>query len=193
MTKRKFYCYVDESGQDTKGRLFVVSVVIGNREIRDSLENILEEIELSSGKRKKKWQKTTFQHRNAYLEKIIILKELHHALFTAHYETTKEYEALTTYTVAQAVNSYAANAEYKVTIIIDGLTTASRQRVMRHLHQLKIKYQKVVLGARDQSSALLRLADALAGLARDYHEGNTNAKKWIKAFIKMGLLTNLKD
>ncbi len=28
MTIKKLYCYVDESGQDTKGDIFVVSVVV---------------------------------------------------------------------------------------------------------------------------------------------------------------------
>ena len=29
---QKFYCYVDETGQDTQGELFIVSVVIADQE-----------------------------------------------------------------------------------------------------------------------------------------------------------------
>ncbi|MFL5243708.1 MAG: hypothetical protein ACJ8FY_16520 [Gemmataceae bacterium] len=54
-------------------------------------------------------------------------------------------------------------ADYRVTIVIDGLSAVSRQRITRDLRRLKIIYDKVV-GGREQSSALLRLADALAGL-----------------------------
>ncbi|MFQ5617229.1 MAG: hypothetical protein ACE5GO_12325 [Anaerolineales bacterium] len=39
----KIYCYIDESGQDTKGAFFVVSVVIADQELdlwRETCENI---------------------------------------------------------------------------------------------------------------------------------------------------------
>lgn len=39
--KQKLYCYVDETGQDTEGRLFLVSVVVTDAFagfIRDALE-----------------------------------------------------------------------------------------------------------------------------------------------------------
>ena len=28
MVTKKIYCYVDETGQDTKGKLFIVSIVV---------------------------------------------------------------------------------------------------------------------------------------------------------------------
>jgi hypothetical protein len=31
---RKLYCYVDESGQDTEGKIFVVSIVITEDQLR---------------------------------------------------------------------------------------------------------------------------------------------------------------
>lgn len=31
-SKQKLYCYVDESGQDTKGKLFVVGIVVTGNE-----------------------------------------------------------------------------------------------------------------------------------------------------------------
>jgi hypothetical protein len=151
--KRKFYCYVDESGQDTSGQLFVVSVIVTGREARDQLERGLEQLEQSSGKR------------------------------------TSEYEALTTLTIAEAVNA-VAKADYRVTIVIDGLSTASRQRVTRELRRLKIAYDKVV-GGREQSSALLRLADALAGLMRDFWEGQSYARDAYNNLVRDRLLVDL--
>ncbi len=44
MDKIKFYCYVDETGQDTAGRFFLVSVVLIDSGKKDELENQLEEI-----------------------------------------------------------------------------------------------------------------------------------------------------
>lgn len=50
---QKIYCYVDETGQDTKGELFLVSVVIAKDE-RDNLIEKLEEIERSTRKRRRR-------------------------------------------------------------------------------------------------------------------------------------------
>lgn len=111
------------------------------------------------------------------------------APFAAKYEASDEYEALTTLTIAQAVN-IVARADYRVTIVIDGLSAASRQRVTRDLRKLKITYDKVV-GGREQSSALLRLADALAGLMRDFWEGQPYAADCYRNLIKQGLLVDL--
>ena len=49
--KRKLYCYVDETGQDTKGKLFIVSVII-TKEDRDEINKFLQEIETKRGKDK---------------------------------------------------------------------------------------------------------------------------------------------
>jgi hypothetical protein len=187
--KRKFYCYVDESGQDTAGHLFVVSVVVAGREARDQLEKVLEELEQSSGKREKKWQAAKFDQRVSYLAGLSAIRELHRHLFAAKYEASKEYEALTTLTIAQAINT-VAKTDYRVTIIIDGLSAASRQRVTRDLRKLKITYDKVV-GGREQSSALLRLADALAGLMRDFWEEQPYAADCCHNLIQNGLLVDL--
>src|SRR5260370_7313012 len=102
--KHKFYCSVDECGQDTAGRIFVVSIVVAGRESRDLLEKALEEIEQSSGKRAKKWQAAKFEQRLSYLAEVSQLHELQQHLFAAKYETSKEYDLLTTLTIAQAVN-----------------------------------------------------------------------------------------
>jgi hypothetical protein len=44
---QKLFCYVDETGQDTQGRLFVVSVVITDQE-RDLFRQTCEDIEQTS-------------------------------------------------------------------------------------------------------------------------------------------------
>ena len=50
---QKIYCYVDETGQDTLGELFIVSVVVNSAD-RDALVAVLEKIERTSGKGKVK-------------------------------------------------------------------------------------------------------------------------------------------
>ncbi len=53
---QRLFCYVDESGQDTEGQLFIVSVVLAQAE-RDSLISLWEQIEQQSGKGSSKWVK----------------------------------------------------------------------------------------------------------------------------------------
>jgi len=55
---QKLYCYVDESGQDTEGRLFLVSVLLTSSE-REGLRGRLREIEQTSGKGTRKWTRST--------------------------------------------------------------------------------------------------------------------------------------
>lgn len=51
----KYYCYIDESGQHTMGKMFVVSIIIPSE--REEIEKKLIEIENESGKNKVKWIK----------------------------------------------------------------------------------------------------------------------------------------
>mgnify|MGYP001561723993 CR=1 FL=1 len=55
MNKNKLYCYVDENGQDTKGKIFIVSVVVTTKE-RNELLILCEHLEKITGKRKDKWR-----------------------------------------------------------------------------------------------------------------------------------------
>jgi len=41
MAVKKLYCYIDETGQDTLGKIFIVSVIITESE-RDALRKKLE-------------------------------------------------------------------------------------------------------------------------------------------------------
>ena len=67
MGKQKLYAYVDESGQDTKGGIFVVSIVVLENE-RDAVRERLEEIEQRTGKGAVKWHKSKHEFRRAYIE-----------------------------------------------------------------------------------------------------------------------------
>lgn len=73
---QKLYCYIDESGQDTKGILFVVSILVLEHE-RDILLKDLEDVEQKSNKRNVKWHKARPQFRQAYIELLLSCVELH--------------------------------------------------------------------------------------------------------------------
>lgn len=67
---QKYYCYVDESGQDTTGKLFVVSVII-EREDRNDVISVCEEIEKETKKGLTKWIKSRDEFNYAYMDCIL--------------------------------------------------------------------------------------------------------------------------
>ncbi|NQU82537.1 MAG: DUF3800 domain-containing protein [Parcubacteria group bacterium] len=186
--KEKLYCFVDESGQDTKGVLFLVTVVITNKISKEKIEKELLKIEDMIGK-KIKWHGVSFEQRVDYLEAVLDIKEIKSSIFYSIYKTTKEYTSLTTYTIAKAIG-VKAKKPYEATIIIDGLNEKERQRTKVGLRQLGVKYKKV-RGIKDESSPLVRLADALAGFVRDYEEGQSYAKPIFNRFLVKKILTKL--
>mgnify|MGYP000732879227 CR=1 FL=1 len=60
---KKLYCYVDESGQDTKGALFFVSIILTRAE-NNNLREKLEKIEQQSDKGKAQMDKIQAQAEN---------------------------------------------------------------------------------------------------------------------------------
>lgn len=100
--KQKIYAYVDESGQDTGGEMFFVSVIIAGAE-RDLLRKHLQDIELKSGKRDKKWTRSTPLQRESYLRAVFGLPEFHGRLYYSHYQNTKTYLDLTIFSTAKAL------------------------------------------------------------------------------------------
>lgn len=183
----KLYCYVDETGQDTEGELFLVAVVLKDISELETLEKKLEEIEARSGKKQFKWKKVNQKIKKRYLEELIQVKELKNAIFYATYQASKEYSKLTSFTIAKAVLA-KESTNYTVTVIIDGLNDRERNIVREELKKLKIKYRKI-RGMRDEQSIFLRLSDAMAGFLREVYEGEEYAKQFMKRFEKATIVT----
>ena len=74
MTTQKLYCFVDETGQDTKGDFFLVAVVLKEAEDLQLLQDKLEEIEETS-KKNLKWSRSSFKVREIYLKQLMTLKQ----------------------------------------------------------------------------------------------------------------------
>jgi hypothetical protein len=187
--EQRLFCYVDESGQDTKGQLFLVSVVITDHEY-DTFAQELERIEQTSGKDVIKWHKTTFTRRLAYIKAVLTRATFAETIFFSHYAQTKEYVDLTVYTTAKAILAKAAQGEYRATVTVDGLSGVEIRRFIKGLRQLNIKVNKV-RGARDESDPIIRLADAIAGFVRDYIEGKPYAQDLYKQAVANGIITEV--
>ncbi len=187
---QKLYVYVDESGQDTKGRFFLVAVVIAEGKLKESVRLKLEAIEKESGKRLLKWRSIKLKHREDYLRRVAGISELSGAISYAVFGDTKEYLDLTASTIGKAILA-RREKKFQAIVIVDGLNKVERQLVSRRLKALGVGRKKV-RGARFRSDAFIRLADALAGFLRDYEEGQPHAKRLFEYLGRSVIIKKIK-
>lgn len=179
MDLKKFYCYVDETGQDTKGELFLVTVIIEISTDLQTLQDKLFKIEKFS-KKKHKWSKSSFKVRQIYLKQILTIKEVKNTIYYSIYNDTKSYIKLTALTIAKAISAKKLR-NYTANILIDGLNQKSMYQIRNELKKLKISYTRI-RGLKDEQDVILRLADNITGLLRDFVEKKEYANKIINKF-----------
>jgi len=190
MDKLKLYCYADETGLDTKGEFFLVSVVALEGELREAAEASLERIETRTKKYNRKWGGTKHNIRIDYLRDILQIKQLSGSIFYATYRGRTNYIPLIAQTIIRVIR-LKAYGNYQATIIIDGINEAEQKLVSRLLKESHIRYNKV-RGPKDESTALLRLADAMAGFLRDYHERKDYTDKLYRTFQRQEFICEVK-
>ena len=184
----KFYCYVDETGQDTKGELFIVSVIITEKE-QQNLRDMLRFAEQESKKKSKKWIKTKKEVKQKYFNQIISNNFFRDRIFLVIYKQGKDYVERTLNAVTKVVFKMVGskNRNYEVIIYVDGLSKAGRTKFATGLRQSNIKVKKV-RGVRDESEIFIRLADAMAGFARDYLEKEKYAQDFCNRAVKRKII-----
>jgi hypothetical protein len=169
---QKLYCYVDETGQDTKGQFFLVCLVVTSSE-RETLRAALTQLEARSGKHKLKWTKATLAQKQAYISAALSLSDLKGKLLVAEYQRRTDYLNCTIEAIAKGV-ARVAQSGYRAIVLIDALGKHQRKAVGAKLRRAHVHIEKV-RGIRDEVDEFIRLADAVAGFARDYREGKTYA------------------
>lgn len=179
----KFYIFVDESGQDTAGRFFIVGLVAVQGPV-EPLRRVCEDVEERPGKEVRKWSKTSVTRRAAYLGELLSHAELRGALWYAVFNGRRDYPACTVEAVAAVLTQLqAADA----TVFIDGLTRAAQQQVGRALRRMGCPVGKV-RGCEDERDALMRRADALCGFVRAQLDGEAEfAALWADAARRRAL------
>lgn len=183
---QKYFCYVDETGQDTKGDLFIVSVVVTAGE-RETLLNLCERIETETGKGQVKWIKANYRKRVAYMQRIIASPILHGKLNVAIHHASRDYFELTIETIAKTFKQID-DKNYKATVLIDGLPRAHELQARQQLGRLGIHAKKVRGVKKDENDALIRLADALCGFARGAIEEQPEMRELFDRAIRLGML-----
>lgn len=188
--KQKLYCYVDENGQDTKGDIFIVSVVVTGKE-RDYLLKLCEEIEEKSGKRQDKWGKAKYKRRLEYIRRVLSNKSFKEKLRYCVYHNQPTYDLATITGIAKAVH-FKEPDNYTTLVYVDGLSKTKRQEYGSELRKLGVHTRKVQGVNKDENNALIRLADAVAGFVRDVVDGEKGEiQELFKKAIKDGRLVEI--
>lgn len=192
MTIKKIYCFVDESGQDTEGEIFIVSVVVTSEQ-KDKLLQLCERIEKESGKGKFKWGKAQHKLRLKYLQRIFTNKLFKGILRYSTFHDTKDYDSATIKGIAKAVQYKEPKYKYTTLIYVDGLSKVKRHEYGSRLRRLGISTDKVQGVTKDENNSLTRLADAIAGFVRDVLDReDADAQKLFREATRAGVLIKVK-
>ena len=184
----KLYCYVDENGQDSLGRIFVVAIAIAD-EKRDELLKVCLELEQTTGKGKAKWRQAKHDYRMAYLQAIFAQQQFKGMLRYSSFADTRDYDTATVVAIARAIHARKRSQEQKAIVYVDGLSKNKRHKYSTELRKLGIRTQKVQGVLKDESNPLIRLADALAGFIRDALDGDTGEiRKLFRQAQQSGML-----
>ena len=153
--------YVDESGQDTRGKLFVVAIVAV--ENSDELRRHCESLEMSSGKGKMKWRSAQKKRRITYLQTVTSsASTLGVTLFYTVFRRTTDYDSATIDGLVKTIRKFRVGSP-QVYVYVDGLAKSKCHIYKTILRQHSCPVKKVSSIRKDENEPLIRLADALAG------------------------------
>ncbi|KXK18290.1 MAG: hypothetical protein UZ15_CFX003002252 [Chloroflexi bacterium OLB15] len=168
----KILCFADENGLETRGRIFIVAVLAVQLESQ-TLEELCEEFEQKSGKGRQKWRKTNHIQRMEYIRFVFQSAYLEGKLFYSVYRNWQDYDTAIVQTLAKTLIQ-SKTLQSKAAIFIDALSKSKRHNYGTRLRRLGISVQKVQGIANEESSAPMRLVDALAGFVRDAIDGESD-------------------
>ncbi len=171
MQKLKINTYTDESGQDTKGKTFVVCTIVIVSDKVDQIEIKLLKIEAKSGK-VKKWYNSGDKKRHKYIDLLldsVALSQMH--VFCSIFRNKQDYINLIGSHIAKTILTFVGEQEYISKIFIDKVDKKSIMNLTREIKSFHIKYKKI-RGHTEESSAFIRLADTLCGMTRDMNNKN---------------------
>lgn len=169
---QKLYCYVDENGQETEGRIFIVSVVVLEKE-KDELFDFCEQLEQSTGKGKFKWGKAEHSRRVAYLRRVFVDQRFKGNLRFRVFRGAVDQHEATIDAIARAVRFRKPAGRYTTLVYVDGLAKTKRHLYGNALrNNWGVPNKKVQGVTKDENNALVRLADSIAGFVRDVLDGD---------------------
>lgn len=195
MSKRSFYVFVDESGQDTLGKLFIVSCVIIEKFDDNTLETLrvtMNEIETDSRKGVLKWSKAKFEYCVDYARRLFQEAIFKGCLYYGSHTNSLDYPKLTFQTIAETIAACTGENDYTVKVYIDGLRQSEIRRVAVALREYGIRIRSDdIRGLNDEDDPLMRLADAVCGIIRDGDDGKLEIARLMNKGLREGYLMQL--
>ncbi len=184
-TKRTEF-YVDESGQDTGGELFIVACVAVKDS--DALRRRCVSLESTSGKGRAKWGKADRTKRLVYLRTVIAEPTLRDVmLFSYVFRETTNYDNATIQSIAYSMD-FLQPTDAQAYVYVDGLPKTKCREYKTCLREFGCSVKKVS-GLNDENEPLIRLADALAGASRDWLEyEDVELRKLFELAVQRGIL-----
>ena len=167
----KLYCYVDESG--TGSVLFAVAVVITS-DSRDDLVDVCQRIEIETGKGRTKWSKASYEKRLAYLRAIVNDERFKNTLCYAIFDQVNDFDYATVLAIARAIEHADPTGGQKIVVFVDGLNDKKRREYSTQVRGRVSSFVEIRGVHRDESNALIRLADAVAGFVRDAQDKDSS-------------------
>jgi hypothetical protein len=139
-------------------------------------------------KGKLKWRQIKKEQGREYVNKILSDERFRKHLVFSVYRNIKDYDLLTMMSIAKAINTKIhEGTEYTSSIYVDGLTKAKEYAVQ--LRKLRIRTRKVKGVKKDESNALIRLADCMAAVIREaLYEKKTWSSNLFNTAKKKGFL-----
>ena len=189
MNKVKLYAYVDETGQETGGRFFLVCIILIEQNMANEIEQDLDDIEKKTKRDATKWSKSSLDMRKRFIKKLIQLDSLKNCVLYSQFNNDKKYLYMTAVSIARAIEK-SEKGDYSVKVVVDALNDKDIDKLRRYLKQLKVKYDSV-RGMKDEQSAFLRLADALAGFVRDSIEDQPYTGRLFTLLKEKGIVSEV--
>lgn len=178
MKAKKLYCYIDENGQDTKGDIFIVAVVV-TEENRDQLLILCEQLEQVSGKRKDKWGASKHDRRMRYINHIFADERFKGILRYEVFKKTLDYDSSTITAIVSAVKWDKPKGQFTTLVYVDGLSKTKRREYGARLRHMGLPVKRVRGVRKDETNSLTRLADSVAGFVRDALDGKSEEIKQV--------------
>ena len=185
---QKIYCYVDETGQDTKSEIFVVVAVVSAGD-QEQIRKQLLKIEKLVKTHKLKWHKLRNDRRMKYLALVLERKIASRDVYIGRYQKPIPFFFPMLDLVEKAITQ-AAKGEYTARVYVDGINKKVAKSLTNALRSRGISLG-LVKSRRDESEPLIRLADMWAGCARSAFLNNKDSKNTFKQAKDRGYLQEI--
>ena len=186
---QKLYCYVDEAGQDDSSKVFTAVAVGVSGDERDTLENTAVELEDAARTGRRKWNSARHDRRIAYLNKILDRKIAKSNVFFGVYEKPIPYFFPVVEIIEKTIKRMAEK-DYTARVYVDGANKTVAKALTNALRSRGIS-TRMVRGKREESEALIRLADMWAGCIRSAFLNKKDAKELFERAKRDGHLIDI--